>query len=405
MNSAPARFQIVAHLCLLLAIVLLTPAAIAQPTLTGGELTSGTPYRFTLGPITATKLYGNWSISVPANVAQLRVELALATPGVTMDIYTSAQPVILQLLSGGFASVTTRCPQSARPTATAPAVVIVTPTSTVCGMGFRNIAIIMYTQNVTAEVTVTATVIASGPALNSGGITNGASFAAGNVAAGSIVSVFGTGLTPSAQAASSVPLPKTLGGTSFTLGGQAVPLFFVSPLQANLQIPWELAGQSQASLTVTAGSVTSSATTVNLTAVTPGIFTIDQSGKGQGAILNASSGEFAAPTGSIPGQSTRPAARGAFVSIYCTGLGAVTNQPASGAVSPSNPVATTTVTPTVTIGGVPATVSFSGLAPGFVGLYQVNVQVPETAPTGSAVAVVLTSGGASSNSVTIAVQQ
>ena len=62
------------------------------------------------------------------------------------------------------------------------------------------------------------------------------------------------------------------------------------------------------------------------------------------------------------------------------------------------------MTPTVTIGGVPASVSFSGLAPGYFGLYQVNAQVPANAPTGNAVPVVLTIGGVSSNTVTIAVQ-
>ncbi len=395
MRPPIARFQIVKHFCQLGAVLLLTAAAVAQPTLTGGTLTSGTPYRFTLGPITAARLYGNWTISVPAGAAQLRVELALTTPGVNMDIYASVDPVILRDLGGGFTSTQSRCGQSARPTTTAPAAVIVTPTSTVCGMGSRYIAIIMYTTGVTAEVTVTATVVATLTRWDDG---------PGNVAAGGIVSVFGTGLTSAAQGASSLPLPKTIGGTSFTLGGQDVPIFYVSPLQANLQIPWEVAGQSQAALTVTAGGVASGAVNVNLAAASPGIFTIDQSGRGQGAILNAGTGELAAPTGVIPGLSTRPAARGAFVSIYCTGLGPVSNPPASGAASPSDPLARTTVTPTVTIGGVTATVFFSGLAPGFVGLYQVNVQVPDTAPTGSAIAVVLTSGAVASNSVTLAVQ-
>jgi len=71
----------------------------------------------------------------------------------------------------------------------------------------------------------------------------------------------------------------------------------------------------------------------------------------------------------------------------------------------SNPLSTTPVTPSVTIGGVPAAVSFSGLAPGFLGLHQVNVQVPPDAPAGDAVLVSLAIGGTASNTVTIAVQQ
>ena len=90
--------------------------------------------------------------------------------------------------------------------------------------------------------------------------------------------------------------------------------------------------------------------------------------------------------------------------MFCTGLGEVTNRPAGGAPAPSNPLSITTTTPKVTIGGVPAPVTFSGLAPGFVGLYQVNAQVPENAATGDAVPLILTIGGATSNTVTVAVR-
>ena len=85
------------------------------------------------------------------------------------------------------------------------------------------------------------------------------------------------------------------------------------------------------------------------------------------------------------------------------GLGAVTNQPADGAASPSSPLARTSATPQVTIGGVPATVTFSGLAPDFVGEYQVNALVPATVAAGNAVPVAITIGGAASNTVTIVV--
>jgi uncharacterized protein (TIGR03437 family) len=85
------------------------------------------------------------------------------------------------------------------------------------------------------------------------------------------------------------------------------------------------------------------------------------------------------------------------------GLGAVSNQPSDGAASPSSPLARTAATPVVTIGNVPATVSFSGLAPGFVGEYQVNALVPASVTAGSAVPVAISIGGAASNTVTIVV--
>ena len=64
----------------------------------------------------------------------------------------------------------------------------------------------------------------------------------------------------------------------------------------------------------------------------------------------------------------------------------------------------TTTLPTVTIGGVEARVTFSGLAPGFVGLYQINVEVPPGVPIGDQVEVVVTIGGVRANVVTIAVE-
>jgi uncharacterized protein (TIGR03437 family) len=103
--------------------------------------------------------------------------------------------------------------------------------------------------------------------------------------------------------------------------------------------------------------------------------------------------------------STNPATAGSsVVQIYCTGLAPVTNQPATGALSPSNPAAETITQPTVMIGGVQAKVQFSGLSPGSVGLYQVNALVPQTSAKGSAVPITVSISGAQSNMVTIAVQ-
>jgi uncharacterized protein (TIGR03437 family) len=93
-----------------------------------------------------------------------------------------------------------------------------------------------------------------------------------------------------------------------------------------------------------------------------------------------------------------------FITIYFTGGGPVTNPPGTGVKASASPLSMTTTKPTVTIGGLPATVAFSGLTPNFFGLYQVDVQVPSGLTPNSAVPVVVNIGGASSNSVTIAVQ-
>src|ERR1700693_3078812 len=102
--------------------------------------------------------------------------------------------------------------------------------------------------------------------------------------------------------------------------------------------------------------------------------------------------------------ATNPTTPGSYIQIYCTGLGPVTNQPPTGGSALVSPLSATTTSPTVTIGGTAATVVFSGLAPGAIGEYQVNVQVPASAPSGNAVPVVISIGGVNSNPVTISVQ-
>jgi uncharacterized protein (TIGR03437 family) len=98
--------------------------------------------------------------------------------------------------------------------------------------------------------------------------------------------------------------------------------------------------------------------------------------------------------------SNHPAKPGETLLIYCTGLGAVSSPPPDGAAGNGQP---TIITPTAMIGGAKATVSFSGLAPGFVGLYQINADVPATLSAGNQ-AVVVEVGAASSNSVLLPVQ-
>jgi uncharacterized protein (TIGR03437 family) len=252
-----------------------------------------------------------------------------------------------------------------------------------------------------------AKIIEPQPTLPAGGVVNGASFAPGAaVAPGSIASLFGTNLASATAFAGAVPLPLQLGGALLRFNTtQSVPMFYSSLGQLNFQVPWELAGQSQATLTDQVGTPVSNPLTVRLAQYAPGLFSVNSSGAGLGAIQIANTSFFAQAANAIPGAQSRPANRGTdSVTIYATGLGPVTNRPASGAAAPSAPLAATTTTPVVSIGGVNATVSFSGLAPGFVGLYQINALVPAAAPTGDTVQVRVTIGSVPSNVVTIAVR-
>jgi uncharacterized protein (TIGR03437 family) len=170
--------------------------------------------------------------------------------------------------------------------------------------------------------------------------------------------------------------------------------------QANLQIPWEVAGQTDVPVTVTVNELESVSQFATVAPFAPGIYTLNMSGSGQGAVQIAPSDQLAAEL--TPG--ARPIVAGEHIAIFATGLGPVSNQPETGAAALSNPLSYTTTIPTVTVGGVAAEVTYSGLAPGFAGLYQVNALLPQGAPSGDSISVVISIGGVESNTVTIAVQ-
>jgi uncharacterized protein (TIGR03437 family) len=225
------------------------------------------------------------------------------------------------------------------------------------------------------------------------GVVDSASFAP-VVAPGGLATIFGYNLADTSVRATGVPLAGSLGGTEVTIGVLPAPLLYVSRSQINFQVPWELAGQSETTVVVTTAAGKSSTVRVNLSAIAPAIFTANGSGAGQGDVFTVQFQYAAAAT---------PATRGKYVVIYSTGLGAVANQPATGATV-SDASATAVETPTVTIGGVQASTNFAGLAPGYVGVYQINALVPATITPGAAVGLSLSSGGMSSKTVTIAVQ-
>ncbi|HLK69238.1 MAG TPA: S8 family serine peptidase [Bryobacteraceae bacterium] len=228
------------------------------------------------------------------------------------------------------------------------------------------------------------------PAITPNRVVDGASFQVGQgLAPGSYITIFGTALSDATQVESTTSLPVALSdvSVSFDGGGLSLPghLAFVSPGQINVQIPWEFQGQSSVSMKVTVSLLPSNVYTVPLAPVSPGVF----------AVVDATSGAVVT--------ATTPVKRGDSLVIYANGLGAVSNQPASGEPSPSKPLAQTTATPTVTIGGVATGFIFSGLTPNSVGLYQVNVTVPSNVPTGNQ-QLVVTINGANSQPVTVLVQ-
>ena len=225
------------------------------------------------------------------------------------------------------------------------------------------------------------------PTLSSSGIVS-ATFASGvNVgSAGSLISIFGTDLARNVATAGTVNgrLPATLAGTSVSIGGVPVGMIYASPTQLNVQVPFEVpAGNFFVTVNAPGGSSTTQ--TVAFSAYAPGIFAV---------VKNS---DFSLVS------AANPVRAGDAVAVFATGLGAGTPAVASGQLAPSSPLSSTVATPTATIGGVTAQVAASLLAPGFAGVYQVNVVVPGGAPTGSQ-ALRLTIGGVQSNAVNINVQ-
>jgi uncharacterized protein (TIGR03437 family) len=218
-------------------------------------------------------------------------------------------------------------------------------------------------------------------------VTNAASFATDAVSPGSLISIFGTGLSPVVSTAPALPLPISMADVSVTVNGVAAPLLYVSPGQINAEVPFAIA-PGRAMLKVRVGGSASPPTAVNVIASAPGVFA---DGAGQAAALNVD--------GSRNGPET-PAAAQSFVSVFFTGQGAVSS-PQDDGVAPTGLVKATGVPIFATVGGTTAEVQFVGLAPTYSGLAQMNLRVPAL-PSGT-YPMVITIAGEASKPTTISV--
>jgi uncharacterized protein (TIGR03437 family) len=226
---------------------------------------------------------------------------------------------------------------------------------------------------------------------------------------GSLASLFGVGFTSQQPTiAKSLPLPTKLAGVQLRINDIPVPLLFVSDTQVNFQCPMlpvntniHMAVESEAQL------VSQPVKSVVFPA-TPSVFTIDSQADGQGAIVISATGELAMPR--TQGVPSRPAKRGEFISIYSTGLGATRDPIGAGTPAPLDKLLWLQNNAFVVLDGVKLEPQFAGLTPGMVGLYQVNVQIPQDAPAGALIPIevgILLPDGQTvmSNRVTIAIEE
>ena len=192
--------------------------------------------------------------------------------------------------------------------------------------------------------------------------------------------IYGDNLAVLTGVPDTIPLPTTVNGTQVLIGGIKAPLYFTSPGQVNAQIPYELEPNKQYQVIVTANGALSTPDSIQLTTVVPGLAAYaDGTVIGQhadGSLINAKS----------------PAKAGEIAIAYLSGLGATDGDVTSGGASPGGSLARPLVLPTLTVGGKDARITFVGLTPGLVGLYQMNFEVP-AALTGGNPAIVVTQSG------------
>lgn len=240
---------------------------------------------------------------------------------------------------------------------------------------------------------------APAPVFSASGVIHAASFAQGPIAPGEIIAIFGSNLGPPTGLGAALDpatgrVASTRGDVSVLFNDLPGPLFFVRQDQINVEIPYEIAGQSSVRMVVRSGGVSSAPVTVSAAAAAPGIFTVSR-GTGQAALLNENLSVNSAGN---------PAAPNSVVSIFLTGQGATSPAAVTGQLAQA-PFPTPALAVAVRIGGRTARTLFVGLAPTLTGVLQINAVVPEDTTPGENVALEVTVGTAATQAgVTLAVR-
>lgn len=240
------------------------------------------------------------------------------------------------------------------------------------------------------------------PAIHPSGVVNAADYTP-ELAPGMWMAIFGSNLAPRQVVADRVPLPDVLEGVSVEVvdGSRTIraPLWFVAPGQINALLPYDVSGPV-VQVRVRTASGSTSPVSVPVRPYLPRLFTKAMNGKGEPLLLHVRSDRYVLVSEENPG------APGEILVLYLTGLGPVTPVPAPGAPAGDSrslgPLNLCDQTPDIWIGGNRAEVLWCGLAPGWVGLYQVNLQMPRFLPDGRHEMVVQLEGAVSQAGVWVA---
>jgi uncharacterized protein (TIGR03437 family) len=211
-----------------------------------------------------------------------------------------------------------------------------------------------------------------------------------DIAPGGLISVYGTQLSPVNMATAELPLPTALANSCLSVNGLPVPMLYVSPNQVNAQMPYQAIGDVTLILRTPGGQSDNYNLVIQPNA--PSVFLASVGSETNiPTVVRNDDNELVTPSHPIHRKSNTD------LVIYLTGLGPTSPAVGTGQAAPSNPLATSTLQPTVTLGGVELPVLFSGLAPGLVGVDQINVSVPFTVPDGMSVPLEITQGSVSTS--------
>ncbi len=224
------------------------------------------------------------------------------------------------------------------------------------------------------SISRTATIVVTTPLPVLNTVVNAADFGS-KISAGGLATIFGAGLATDTLSATAVPLPITLHGTQVLVNGATAPITFVSTEQINFQVPIGTLVGTPVQVAVVLNGVSSLPTMVTFFTNAPAVFDYYRTPDSFEPIVVHADNSLVTPSA--------PATAGEILTIYATGAGALNNPPLDGQPAPSSPASTTKTLPIVMVGGVAATVQFSGLTPESVGLLQINIQLPATLPAGS----------------------
>jgi uncharacterized protein (TIGR03437 family) len=211
---------------------------------------------------------------------------------------------------------------------------------------------------------LTYTIAASLPATTSAGIVNAASYLP-SIAPGSLVAIYGSNFAAATAQADTLPLPTALRGTQVLVNDTPAPMLFVSPGQINIQVPYEIP-VGTAHLVVRSAVGTSTPANFTVTPTGPGVITLPVTN--HALAVNV--------TGGALNSANAPAVPGEYLTAYVTGQGQVNPAVPTGSPAVADPLSYLSAPIQVTISGQPADVQFAGMAPGFVGLMQLNILVP-----------------------------